>query len=357
MADETPTLVHRHQLVAAIGGLRKHIRGNTRNAITKANSPMADPITGKPLGVELLTPSMTAEKLRSLSRHRKKTIAGLGGHEPKKYAELLFCAAKRTEWTPDMARQWAAEIPKWIGKRYPDSPIIECALHMDESQFHVHALILPRGRAKDGSLVYGMTGTSRSTDAKIQGIEVSNRLTHMEKKAAAKRLLDDCWEYLGKHFGLARGEHGSKQKTKALTDIDRSNRVIAEAEERAAHVDKQAQKERGLTEPFRKRKLAKREAAADEREANLDKREANIAKRDLEQDERETKLKNCEANIVKIGKDWLKRMGPRTGSWLRIEDELERGSVNIDEHNSVKSQNKQRQHRQHQAGKNPPIVR
>ena len=328
MADDAPCLVHRHELTNSVGGLRVHVRGETRHAVTDASPDMFDG-DGKRLGVELLCQPMSRQREAALRAERKASIKGKNGAPAKTYAELLFVAGRRVGqgWTPDMARQWAAQIPGWIASRYPDSPLVDCALHLDESQYHVHALIFPRGRSPDGELVWGMTAASRLADSLITGAPVAKRFDLAAKKAAASRLQDDAWGTLGAPFGLGRGERGSTRKTKALSDVERGKRAVEEAEERAAEVRAQTAKERGLTERYRKGQLAKQEAEAAALKTDLAKREASVAEREAAADERKAQLEACEANIAKIGDGWRERMGPRSGAWLRIEDELDRGGV------------------------------
>ena len=353
--ESPPCLVYRHEVRRTSDRLGRHIRGETRHAITSANPPMPDPATGKPLGVELLAPTMDAATAAALRKERNAALAGKAGRRPLPYAELLFTAARRVgehAWTPDQARQWASAIPDWIAKTYPDSPIMDCALHMDESQFHVHALIFPRGRARDGALGYGMTAASRAADAAIRGAPVPRRLGYEEKKAAATRLQDNAWEALGKPFGLGRGEKGSARRAKALSDAERGKRMVEEAEERAAERDAQSQanlketqrlldEQRGLTPAFRRRAVARDEAKAKAKVAAANELMAEAKAKMEEGNERMAKGASSELlarkawaaveaarrNVVDIAREWRERMGPRSAAWRRVEDALERGGL------------------------------
>ena len=61
------------------------------------------------------------------------------------YAELLLAGAERTdlEWPPDRAKEWGGACMARVRKRMPDSPVVEAALHLDETRWHCHVLVMP----------------------------------------------------------------------------------------------------------------------------------------------------------------------------------------------------------------------
>ena len=331
----SPVFVHRHKVRPSIGGLRRHIRGETRNTVTDANEPMLDPDTGEPLGVELLTESMSARELRRLGRERKAAIKGVGRHEPKKYAEMLFTSAKRTQWTPAQAREWAAEVKDWIADRYPDSPIVECALHLDESQYHVHALIFPRGRTHEGGIAYGLTAASRAADSLITGEPIPKRLSLKVKKAAASRLLDDGWERLGRPFGLGRGELGSTKRTMALSDVERAKRTRQEADELKAQAEALAieaervhDEQTGLIPSVPRAVINRDRVKAKKEREEADARIAEAVEAERIATKAMAALEVAKLQFLAMVERWAKAIQPkkaRDARWLEAEEALERG--------------------------------
>ena len=332
MTDTPPILVHRHKLKDN-SGMRRHIRGESRNKITEAQAPMHDPETGDELGVELLCPSMPETELRRLLYQRKKAIKAKRGPKPKPYADMIFTAAKRTEWEPAKARAWASEVHDWITERFPDSPIVECALHLDESQVHVHALILPRGRGIAGEIIHGMTAACRTADAILQNKNVASDFDGEAKSAAASRLLDDAWDQLGRPFGLGRGEQGSQRETKELTDVERAKRAVEESLERAAQIKAQAEKEQGITYTFRKAQLQKKEA-------DLAKRIVAETDRKLANDEKKKAIDAAEKRLAKARDDFFTDVKnwcikaperkARDARWAAVEDHLDGADIPLE---------------------------
>ena len=332
--------------------MRRHIRGESRNRITTAQAPMHDPETGEELGVELLCPSMPETELRRLLYQRKKDIKGKRGPKPKPYTDMIFTSAKRTEWEPAKAREWASEVYDWITERFPDSPIVECALHLDESQVHVHCLMMPRGRGIAGEIIHGMTAACRTADAILQGKSVAYEFDSEAKSAAASRLLDDAWDRLGEPFGLGRGEQGSQRKTKELTDMERAKRAVEESQERAAQSDRyaaevkaNAEKEHGVTYIFRKAQLQKKEA-------DLAKRIVAETDRKLANDEKKKAIDAAEKRLAKARDDFFTDVKnwcikaperkARDARWAAVEDHLDGADIPLERARDAQKKDEQR---------------
>ena len=345
-----PYLLHRHKLRAGrVGGLRRHIQGLKRDETTEANPTMVDE-AGEPLGVKLLAPSMSATEQEALMDERKAILKHQAGAAPAPYVELLFVGARRvgeTSWTFKEAEDWAEDVHEWINSRYPDSPVLDIALHGDESQFHVHALIAPRGRTADGELRLGMTAASMAADALITGRPVSGRWsTREEKSEAATRLQDDVWLHVGEVHGLLRGKRTSGRKHKELIKEKRAERILNEAAERAdaivskalakaneltdgakikdieaernlAEAAKLLESQRGLLARRRIAKVERREAKADERDAEQDARDRLL-------DERKAELHRFANAIRREAKAMLAKADERASAWWSArERELE----------------------------------
>ena len=345
-------LLHRHKLRQSdVSGLRRHIQGLKRDSTTEANPTMYDE-SGNPLGVKLLRPPMSADDQKALMAERKAILKHQAGSAPAPFAELLFAGAHRVggqrkaSWTWREAEDWADDVRDWIALRYPDSPVLDIALHGDEGQFHVHALIAPRGRTGDGELRLGMTAASMAADALITGQPVSGRWSKEAKREAASRLQDDVWLHCGELHGLLRGKRGTGRKHEELTKegraaailneaADRANAIVnealteakeltesadvdrSEAERSLAEAAKLLKSQRGLLAKVRISKVEKREAKADERDAKQDERDRSL-------DDRDAKLRRFADAIRREGKALAVKARERGGVWWSAKErELE----------------------------------
>ena len=318
MAETTQAILfHRHELRKTAGGLRRHIRGEKRDRATQANPSMTDGQTGETLAVETLMPSMSAAEEKALLKAREDAIAGLPGRRPEPYAELVFGGAPRVgegAWTLTQAREWAKVIPEWIADRFPDSLMLDCALHCDESQYHIHALMMPRARNGAGELRWGMTTAAARADALITD-GAYRVLDYQGKKQAASRLQNDLWEVAGRPFGLARGKKTRGRKHKELTEEGRAEAILREANLRV-----QAAKEHELNAKAAEREakslLAKpRMALIARRERELDVREAKVEEREVAADVRDGELNALRENIRREAKAIVKKGDERARSW------------------------------------------
>ena len=100
----------------------------------------------------------------------------------------------------------------WVRLCMPHSPVVQAALHMDETRWHCHVLLMPRA-ARDGRPRWGMTAVRHDVDGRITG-EFRTRMSKSAVRSAASRLQDDVWEHAGKPYGMARGERGSRLQHK-----------------------------------------------------------------------------------------------------------------------------------------------
>ncbi len=255
-------LVHRHAARGEqIAPLRAHIDGSARNPVTSRAPEMRDR-HGRTLKCEPLAKPMGAATLAALQRERKRDLGRQRGRPPQPYAELLFAGAERTDagWPPDRAREWGRACMAWVRKRMSHSPVVEAALHMDETRWHCHVLVMPRA-ARDGRPRWGMTAVRHDVDGRITGRHRS-RMSKSAVRSAASRLQDDVWAHVGEPYGLERGERGSQRRHRALTDAERND--AQEKERQRLRVRERME----LAE--RENAVARREEAADRREASHD---------------------------------------------------------------------------------------
>ena len=302
-----PYLVHRHAARGEqIAPLRRHIDGTVRNPVT-SRAPEKRDRHGRTLGCEPLAKPMDATTLAAYQRERKRDLGRQRGRPPQPYAELLFCGAERTDagWPPDRAREWGRACMAWVRLRMPHSPVVEAALHQDETRWHCHVLVMPRA-ARDGRPRWGMTGVRHDVDGRITG-RYRSRMSKSAVRSAASRLQDDVWEHVGKPYGLERGERGSTRRHKALTDAERNDaqekerqRIlarqhieIAELEDAAAlRLQEADRREASHDFAARLREAERREDEADDRMAEAE----EAARTQLEEREAQarTKARLCE---------------------------------------------------------------
>ena len=298
-------LVHRHAARGEqIAPLRAHIDGTVRNPVTSRAPEMRDR-HGRTLACERLAEPMDAETLAGLQRERKRDLARQRGRPPQPYAELLFAGAERTDagWPPDRAREWGRACLDWVRKRMPDSPVVEAALHLDETRWHCHVLLMPRA-ARDGRPRWGMTAVRHDVDGRITG-EFRTRMSKSAVRSAASRLQDDVWAHVGEPYGMARGERGSTRRHKALTAAERT-----EAQE----------KERQRIRARQHIEIAEREDAVALREQEADRREAShdFAARQREAERRENEADDRMAEAEEAARTQLEEREEQARTKARL---------------------------------------
>ncbi len=213
-----PTLLHRFERVSASASTRRrmHVRGEVRSPVTDAFPKMQSP-AGETLSVESLAPTLPDDELANIMARRKKDLARRRGTKPKPHAEFLFVGAKRIGegWSVDKAREWGKACLAWCELRMPDSWITDAALHLDETQWHVHVTTIPAA-VEDGKLQWGMSAVRRAMDAELSGRKRAS-MSRAVVGAAVSRMQDDVFAHVGEPFGLERGVKGSKRRHVAVS--------------------------------------------------------------------------------------------------------------------------------------------
>ncbi len=299
---------------------RAHIRGETRSLATK----LANPEAPQP-DVVLLASTIDPQLLRALEIRRRQYLRGKRGKKPKPLAEFVMWGPPRhaaeDAWTREKSKEWAVESVAWVRRHFPDSPITEAALHMDEGSPHVHVALFPAYKDKAGETAYGWKRAERAATDRLRGAEpllnAGRQHVRGRKRAgnAMQALLDDYHKTVGKPFGLTRGERGSGREHKAITADEATRRHAAD---RAAKLDVRERKleaERADVATQRQAVKVEREDVAAQRQAakadfdqkadmlleaqdSLNEREARIdadaKRRDADFNQRELTLRRIE---------------------------------------------------------------
>ena len=285
-----PTLLHRFERVSASASTRRrtHVRGEVRSPVTDAFPKMQSP-AGETLTVESLAPTLPDDELANIMARRKQDLARRRGPKPKPHAEFLFVGAKRIGegWSVDKAREWGQACLAWCELRMPDSWITDAALHLDETQWHVHVTTIPAA-VEDGKLQWGMSAVRRAMDAELSGRKRAS-MSRAVVGAAVSRMQDDVFAHVGEPFGLERGVKGSKRRHVAVSEAEAAKARMKEVslvERRAARIMKKAK--------AREAELAERAVVFEHRLASLNRRigefNATVEARAAKLKEREEEL-------------------------------------------------------------------
>ena len=279
---------------ASIPRRRAHIRGEVRSPATQ----LANDHAGPPDVVELST-TIDPDDLATLAEQRRQSLRGKRGARPKSMAELVIWGPPRhaapDAWPRERSVEWARESVAWIRRCFPDSPITEASLHMDEGSPHVHVGLFPRYLDRAGEMGYGWKRAERAASARLAGrtpVLNADRQGVRGREAAGAdmaALLDSYHMEVGAKYGLGRGERGSGRKHEAVT-VDEASRRHAEDRKAALDVQEAELKDKYMAKLAEAndvaqaafRSLNEREAALDAREAELEQREAEAEATALE---------------------------------------------------------------------------
>ena len=121
---------------------------------------------------------------------------------PRPVAEFVLWGPPRHEavdaWPEDKAKQWAEAAVKWTRRHFPDSPVLDAALHMDEGSPHVHVAMFPRYTDDHGETAYGWKRASTAATDRLQGRPTqANAGTQRRRGTAA--VLDGDWAHGADH--------------------------------------------------------------------------------------------------------------------------------------------------------------
>ena len=194
-------------------------------------------------------------------------------------------------WDDGKVLRWSRDSAAWLQHMCgPDAVVHSAALHLDEKSPHVHALVVPAVRDKNGGVQLSWSavrkrGAERITGGPIRGSGRPRRGTHGPEMSAWQ---DSYHTEVGSKYGLGRGERGSTRRhvepdsRRGLEDRFRdAEHRTQEAEQRAQEAEQRAQErvataDRAVAEARRaeaaergrrshaqaKRKAAERTAAA-----------------------------------------------------------------------------------------------
>ena len=106
-------------------------------------------------------------------------------------------------------KQWALDNYKFIGQKYGYENITEFAVHCDELTPHIHCIIVPVIKVKEGELT--KKGKQKKMGARLSARELTQR-----KDLVA---LQDEYAMAMKKYGLERGVKGSRAKHESLSEL------------------------------------------------------------------------------------------------------------------------------------------
>ena len=217
--------------------------------------------------------------LPSIRKSRKGTS---GGRRAREAMDCLFVAPPRfgpDEWPMEKLMDWARGCDETLRKIVgPESIIATCALHMDETAPHVHAVVIPR--ANDGA--HGWTKRQRE-------FCIANGIPPPTSRKTAKKtygpLQDFIYEDLSVRFKVLRGKKGSKARHEEVDRARAAELTVIYAQEQLARVEDE---QRGLAEVVEGQRASLREKLAeDERNARAALEEAERqAKKEQEEERR-----------------------------------------------------------------------
>lgn len=269
---------------AAASRRRAHIRGKVRSEATALALSAG--------GVVQLAQTVKAAELRRLNAERKAYLATKRGNHPQPIAEFVTWGPPRHEakdaWPAAKSKAWAVKTMAWVKRHFPDSVILDAALHMDEGSPHVHVAMFPRYKDAAGEMAYGWKRAVVAATDRLAGRPTQLNAGRQRRPGRNKAgdnlsaLLDSYHAEVCADFGLIRGTRGSDREHKEITHGEAAGRHNAE---RAARLDT---RERELDE---RRDLvlaahAEQQAVAkrieeDEAELRLERRRVSEAKANL----------------------------------------------------------------------------
>ncbi len=179
---------------------RAHIRGETRSLATQ----LANPEAPQP-DVALLVPTIDPQLLRALEIRRRQYLRGKRGTKPKPLAEFVLWGpprhAAKDAWTREKSEAWAVESVAWVRRHFPDSPITEAALHMDEGSPHVHVALFPAYKDKAGETAYGWKRAERAATDRLRGAEplLNAGRQHVRGRKRAGNAMQALLDFAGAH--------------------------------------------------------------------------------------------------------------------------------------------------------------
>lgn len=164
---------------AAVRGMLRHAMREDTPANAIPGAPRPRPLAGDATSAAALARLSAA--LKAAPRVRKDTIQAL---------DILVTATRDNilSWPKERQDQYFAQALQFIAQRFggPQN-ILTAVVHRDESTPHMQVLIMPVDRA-----------SGRFIGAKMIG-----------GPGGLRKLQDDFYEHVGRHFDLARGEKGS----------------------------------------------------------------------------------------------------------------------------------------------------
>ena len=299
---------------AELGGcLGRHVEGRSRPAEAKPRDALPATIA---VGGDMSAARRALAAARRASNPR-------GGRRALPAREMLFGGPQfsedpNTDPAAELARlcEWADACVAWVDARRGRAVVASATLHLDESQPHVHLVLVPV--ARDGKLRFtGAAGVERqflTPDQLLEAHRLDERVARKEissRKAAAvvMSMLQDAYHSgVGERFGLERGERGSgtrhqpinrrvgfvrrvltdpltswtaQQKleagreaiqmvTGALEQADRAHRGRRRADQRAAEAETAADQRAAEAETAADQRAAEAETAADQRAAEAE---------------------------------------------------------------------------------------
>ena len=298
----------RQELVSAdyLPNRREHIRGTVRSEATELAK------TGG--GVHALVPSMPDEAVNTLKLARKKYLRTKRGRKPRPVAEFVMWGPPRHSsddaWSLEKAKAWGGKTVSWVRRHFPDSPILDASLHMDEGSPHVHVSIFPRYKDRAGEMAYGWKRASVAATDRMAGRETQfngglQRLREVENAGAAQSVLLDSYHAEAcAEFGLARGERGSGRKHKAVT-VDEASRRHAQDREIALEAREREFNERA---DARTRELDERAVEQkrlfEERADLVERANAEVEAKRKENEDEEKRLVNEKARMLAENESW-----------------------------------------------------
>ena len=169
---------------------RAHIRGEIRSLATllandESASESVDEAEAKAKesnreqerapDIVTLAPTIDETTLRKLARQRREYLRRKRGHRPKPLADMVMWGPPRhaadDAWPREKSVEWAEDTLEWVERHFPDSPITDAALHLDEGSPHLHVALFPRYEDAAGEMGYGWKRAERAASARVLGEE------------------------------------------------------------------------------------------------------------------------------------------------------------------------------------------
>lgn len=217
---------------------------------------------------------------------KRETLCKSLKRKPQKNASagIEFVVSASSDFKGDW-NSYFAEAEKFLRKKFGDN-CIQFATHYDESTPHMHVLFVPILEAKNKK---GETVRKYSSSEFLGG------------RDGLSQLQTDFFNYVGKNFGLERGEAGSRAAHGNAKDFQKK---INELENRELAVKEKEQQQIFLQEKLKKtqeeQKAKKMEL--DEREKTLSDERERLSERSKALSDKETRLNAMESDIDAKGK-------------------------------------------------------